>query len=267
MLKKSLKIIFLSFFLCIQMPLWRLFVYAFNASSTEKFTGFSLKWFRVFWRNEQARDAFVNSFVLSFCSATLCILMALFFVYMSVMGRVRKVAFVQKIAQFLAIMPEMFMAVATFLIAVWVRDIVHYDFVGSYGAVVWVGALYFLGPAIYMIMSLTSSIAADVFEAAQDLGARSGYAFWRILVTMMFPALSGVWLAGVLWMMDDFLITLFLGGGRIMNMQSYIYFIEQGDPSTVVNVMACTSVILLLGIMALLYVFLQGTRKKLFSRW
>lgn len=250
-----------------QIPLWRMLLYAFNASGGEHFSGFSLKWFYAFWQNTQAREAFLNSFILSFCSSTLSILMALFFVYMGVMGRLKKVLFVQKIAQFMAVLPEMFMAVAAFFVAVLLRESLHCDIVGSYGCIVWVESLYFLGPAIYMIMSMTSNITTDVFDAAQDLGSKSAYAFWRVLVAMMFPALSGVWLTGVVWMMDDFLVTLFLGGGRIMNMQSYIYFIEQGDPGTIVNVMACTSVILLLGILALLYIFVRGMRNKLFAKW
>ena len=56
-----------------------------------------------------------------------------------------------------------------------------------------------------------SSVNRDVFNAAQDLGAKPSYAFWRSLVAIIFPSLCGLWLMGVLWMMDDFLITHLFG--------------------------------------------------------
>ena len=116
MRRKIIKIFTLSAFLMLQMPLWRLLLYAFNDAGSGKFTHFSLRWFKEFWSTPVARDAFLNSLCVSFLAATLCVVMALLFVYVGVMGYARKSVIVRQFSQCMTVMPEMFPALGAFFL-------------------------------------------------------------------------------------------------------------------------------------------------------
>jgi len=258
----SARIFYIALFFCLQAPLWHLIFYAFNSGSTYVFEGFSLRWFVALWENDVTRMAFTNSFVVSVASATIGLLLSLFLAYVSTCGFGARVTMVRKTAHMMALMPEMVVSISVFLIAVYVREKFHYNIVGSYSLIIWVGSLYMLGPMLYLISSQMRVVGRDVFDAARDLGASASYAFWRVLLIVILPSVLGVWLVGILWMMDDFLITLFLGGGRIMNLQMYMYFVAAGEPNPLLNAIACTTLLLLLSMILLLWICICCSRKR-----
>ena len=62
MQKKVTKLIFVLFIFAMQMPMWRMILYAFSDVGLNEFSGFSFKWFFILWEDENARSAFLNSF-------------------------------------------------------------------------------------------------------------------------------------------------------------------------------------------------------------
>ena len=79
-------------------------------------------------------------------SSTLCVSSALFLTYMKFMGMFKYASFVvSRLLKFIAIMPEMLLALAVFLLAIYLRDVCNCYLIGSYSLIIWVKFSLFFG--------------------------------------------------------------------------------------------------------------------------
>lgn len=246
-----------------QIPLWRLLVYAFNSSLTTQFEGFSVCWIIDVLTDKEALIAIANSLLLAIISATISLLMATLFIYVRFMykGYDGWIGAVANALQSFSIMPEMIVSIVLFSSLLKTQDITGISLLGMRCTISWFLSLIFLPPMMLAIMEQLKLLDDSIFDAAQDLGASATYAFWRCKMKSISMPLVGMWLFAFLWMLDDFMLTTFLGAGGIVNMQTYTYAVAQTGYNTKLNAVALIAFIVILVVLGIISVFCRYKRK------
>jgi spermidine/putrescine transport system permease protein len=84
----------------------------------------------------------------------------------------------------------------------------------------------------YVIISVLPKLTQfnkNIYEVALDLGAKPAYAYWKVVVPEIMPGIVTGFLLAITLSVDDFVISLFTGGG---NLSTYIYSqIKRPNPS------------------------------------
>lgn len=75
---------------------------------------------------------------------------------------------------------------------------------------------------ILIVLPRLRSLDKNLFEAAQDLGARPFYALFRVIIPQLMPAMITAFLLGFTLSLDDFIITQFNSGG-VETISTYVY--------------------------------------------
>jgi spermidine/putrescine transport system permease protein len=100
---------------------------------------------------------------------------------------------------------------------------------------------------VVMVLTRLRSMPPSLVEAAQDLGADSVTAFFRVTLPYLGPALLGGAIFAALLSVDDFVRTFFLGGYRA-TLPILIFSKVQGGMSPEVNAMATLVLVVTVGI-------------------
>ncbi len=120
------------------------------------------------------------------------------------------------------LLPEPIFALSVAGICLWVKYVWGVE-LRSYSAVICVDVFLMLSASWYMVREKLQLLDQRVMDSAQDLGASDFQGMWTVQMPQMLPILMSVWAINYLMVADDFLVSLFVGGGEIVNAQSYVY--------------------------------------------
>lgn len=226
-------------------PLIVVTVYSFNASqSVTLWGGFSLKWYaEIFTGLESAKfkTAAWNSVTIAVMAAIAATIIAT----AAAVGMVRGGAFRGKSASFALIsmpimVPEIVTAVAT---------LIFFSTIGfslGYTSIL-VAHIVFCIPFAYLPIAARLQGIEGVFEeAAQDLYASRGQAFWHVLMPLATPGIISGFLLAFIISLDDFIITNFVKGAGVETLPTAIFgSVKSGIKP---NIMALSTMMLLVSI-------------------
>ena len=205
-------------------PIIVMMLFSFNSTrSTAVFSGFSLRWYRELFRDEQAAEALRNTLILAVLSSVIAtVLGTLAAVGLSRLKRRFTRETIQDVTNIPMMNPDIVTAVSMLMFFVFVGGLLG---IASRSFVtVLIAHITFNLP--YVILSITPKIRQmdkHLLEAAADLGCTPIQTFFRVELPVILPGvLSGLLMAFTL-SLDDFIITQFTKGEGFYTLPTYIY--------------------------------------------
>ncbi len=101
-----------------------------------------------------------------------------------------------------------------------------------------------LGYVVPMVHDRYCELDYALTEASMDLGATQGQTFWRIMVPLLFPALSASALMVFMVSLDDFVVSFFCAGASAQTLPMYIFSMIRSGTTPVVNALSTVLLVL-----------------------
>jgi putative spermidine/putrescine transport system permease protein len=208
-------------------------------------TDFSLRWYRAFLSNKELLDAFVLSFALAVPVTLASLLIGGGAAYAAARWRGRggwalKSGFVAPL-----VVPATALGVALFLF-------LHFlGWTDTLGGVA-IGHIVVTLPYTFRtLLAAFEGVDRSLEEAAQSLGASKSVGLWRVTLPLIKPGLVAAALFSFIVSVDEFTITLFVGGRAVKTVPLAIFnATEYGMDPTIAA--ASTALIVLSGIIIVL---------------
>ncbi|WDI35688.1 ABC transporter permease [Entomospira entomophila] len=226
-------------------PLLILIAYSFNGGKNS-WTGFSLRWYEIlFTRKEMLWQAFFNSILVSITAG----IMATIIGTLSAIGlhwyRFRTKHYIQ-VSNFIAlVLPEIVvgLSLAIFLTSLKINL--------GLGNVILAHVAFIIPFVTLMVLARLDEFDGSIIEAAEDLGAKDLQILTKVIIPIAKPSIIGGFVTGVTLSLEDFVITLFVGGVGSTTLPVAINNTIRKDPDS--NVVYALSVILIAGTVLLVF--------------
>ena len=219
MIRKYLQKIYLALiFILLYAPIVTLIVLSFNQSKTRaKWGGFTLKWYRELFQNEQIMSAFYTTLIIAFVSAAIATIIGTA-AAIAIQGMKQKwKTMYMGLTNIPMMNAEIVMGVSLMLL------FIAFHMTLGFGTIL-IAHITFNIP--YVILSVAPKLKQTnryTYEAALDLGASPVRAFFKVVFPDIVPGvLSGFMLAFTM-SLDDFVITHFTKGPGIDTLSTKIY--------------------------------------------
>ena len=219
MIKKYLQKIYLALiFILLYAPIVTLVVLSFNQSKTRaKWGGFTLKWYKELFQNEQIMSAFYTTLIIAFISAAIATIIGTA-AAIAIQGMKQKwKTMYMGLTNIPMMNAEIVMGVSLMLL------FIAFHMTLGFGTIL-IAHITFNIP--YVILSVAPKLKQTnryTYEAALDLGASPLNAFFKVVFPDIVPGvLSGFMLAFTM-SLDDFVITHFTKGPGIDTLSTKIY--------------------------------------------
>lgn len=198
-------------------PIFVLIMLSFNRSrSRVTWGGFTLSWYQELFSNSQIMDALVATLVLAFSSAMIATVIG-------VSAAIGIHAMRRRNYQVMMVFTNI--------------PILNADIVTGISLMLWF--VYFLPLGFtsvliahitfnipYVILSVMPKIKqmnVSLYEAARDLGANAGYAFFKVVLPQLTGGIVSGFFMAFTMSMDDFVITYFTKGAGVNTLSTMIY--------------------------------------------
>ena len=219
MIRKYLQKIYLALiFILLYAPIVTLVVLSFNQSKTRaKWGGFTLKWYKELFQNEQIMSAFYTTLIIAFISAAIATIIGTA-AAIAIQGMKQKwKTMYMGLTNIPMMNAEIVMGVSLMLL------FIAFHMILGFGTIL-IAHITFNIP--YVILSVAPKLKQTnryTYEAALDLGASPLNAFFKVVFPDIVPGvLSGFMLAFTM-SLDDFVITHFTKGPGIDTLSTKIY--------------------------------------------
>lgn len=219
MIKKSLQKLYLALiFIILYAPIVTLMVLSFNQSKTRsKWGGFTLKWYKELFQNEQIMSAFYTTLIIAFLSAAAATVIgtAAAIAIQGMKNRWRTLY--MGVTNIPMMNAEIVMGVSLMLLFIACRMTL------GFGTILITHITFNIPYVILSVAPKLKQTNRHVYEAALDLGASPLNAFFKVVFPDIVPGvLSGFMLAFTM-SLDDFVITHFTKGPGIDTLSTKIY--------------------------------------------
>lgn len=208
-------------------PIGTLMVLSFNNSRTSvKWGGFSLKWYQRLFENDTILAALGNTLLIAVLSAAIATLLGTSAAIAVHHMRKRRQNLCISIVNIPMLNAEIVTGIAFMLLFITVGNllsIVGIHFEMGFGTVL-IGHITFNLPYVVLsVMPKLKQLNMSMYEAALDLGAGEGQAFFRIVLPDIMPGVLSGFLLSFTMSLDDFVITHFVKGLGADTLSTLIY--------------------------------------------
>jgi len=196
-------------FVILYVPMATLVAYSFNEGRViGNWQGFSLKWYGAALRNQAFLDAAINSLILATSAAVLATIMAtMAALATSRTAKFRGEGIVHVILNQPLMVPEIVLAIALLIIIGQIKEMTGYTGLGFLIA----AHTTFCIPFAYLpIRARLASMDLSLETAAADLYASRFYAFRRVTLPLIAPAIMAGFMLAFVVSLDDLVMTEFL---------------------------------------------------------
>ncbi|NMB02074.1 MAG: ABC transporter permease [Firmicutes bacterium] len=225
------------FFVLLYLPVLSVILYSFNASpSTAQWTGFTLDWYRVLFRDRVIVQAFRVSIQVAILTAIFSAVLGTFtaVVSMSVTARMKK-----------AIQGAMFLPLLVPEIALGVSLLFFFNALRlPFGRLTLVlSHSLFCVPYVYVMVQLRlQEIDRSILESARDLGATKWQVIKTIILPLVTPSIVTASLLSLAMSLDDVIISTYMSGPRTTTLPVHIFSMMRVGVTPKVNAM-CTLIL------------------------
>lgn len=200
------------------LPIFTLMVMSFNSSkSMYVWEGFSLKWYKEMFSNEQILSAIWNTFSIALCSAVIATLIGT----MAAMG----IRHISKKSR-LVFMGLNNIPLLNADIVIGISLMLTFIAMGislSWTTVLLAHITFSIPYVILSVMPKLRQLQTNTYEAALDLGASPMHAFFEVVLPDLRPGIMSGFLLAFTMSVDDFVVTHFTRGAGINTISTLIY--------------------------------------------
>lgn len=200
------------------LPILVVVVYSFNESRlTSSFEGFSLKWYRLLFSDQNMLNALLNSLLLALSSSILAAIIATSAALGFKKARIWGKSLIEKASLLPLIIPEIILGMVF---------MAFFSLLGfRFGFITLLLAhTAFCIPYVYtQVSARIETLDFSCIDAARDLGASGIRTFFSITLPLIFPAiLSGMFLSFAM-SFDDVIISVFCTGSTVNTLPVMVY--------------------------------------------
>jgi spermidine/putrescine transport system permease protein len=208
-------------FALLYIPIFTLVVFAFNeGNSVAIWQGFSLRWFRQAWNNQQVVEASIRSAQIAFSAAIMATIAATMAAIATTRtrpyrGLTAKYAFINQPLM----IPEIVTAVALLIVFARIKVATGYSGLGY----LIIAHTAFCIPFAYLpIRARLESMDLTLETAAADLYATPWKTFRRVTLPLLFPGILAGFMLAFVVSLDDVVITEFVKSGGQDTLPTYM---------------------------------------------
>ena len=228
------------------LPLVILIIYSFNDSTSMRWVGFSLRWYKRLFGERELWRSFWNSIIIAFSSALTATVIGTFGAIGINWYRFKLRNYVQTVSFLPMILPEIIIGVSLSI------------FFAGIGIPLGLFTIFaahttFNLPFVFlMVMARLDEFDFSIIEAAQDLGANEKQTLLKVTLPICMPGIISGLLTAVTLSLEDFVITFFVAGPGSSTLPIFIFsaITRKGGVTPVISAL---SVIMILGTVFLTY--------------
>ena len=224
-MKTASKIYMALAFVFLFAPIVIMLVFSFNdAKSLSVFSGFSLKWYRELFRDEQTLTSVKNTLILAFSASVIS----------TVMGTAAAVGIdkirskwyrtaIDTVTNIPMVNPDIITGISLMLMFVFIGRLFGASTSLNFATMLIAHITFCLPYVILQVLPKLAQADKALPEAARDLGCSPGRAFFKVQLPEIFPGiLTGLIMAFTL-SLDDFVISYFTAGNGFQTLPIRIY--------------------------------------------
>lgn len=213
---KALYIVLIVLFL--YLPIGTLMVLSFNESkSMTSWQGFSFRWYREMFNNEELMEALGNTFTIALWASIIAtVIGVLACIAMNAMTDRKRNIFMG-----LNNIPLLNADIVTGISLM--ISFLMFGISLNYGTVLFAHVTFCIPYVILSVMPKFKQLENHTYEAALDLGASPAYAFFKVVLPDLMPGITSGFLLSFTMSVDDFVITHFTRGAGINTLSTLIY--------------------------------------------
>lgn len=248
-------------------PIMSLIIYSFNESKVVSlWTGFSLKWYKALFANQDILNAAWLSLKIAFMTANLAVIIgtvgALVIVrFKSFKGK----SILNGLVTAPLVMPDVMTGLALLLMFVVLGQTIGWPKRGI--TTITLGhATIAIAYVLVVVRARLAEFDVDLEEAALDLGAKPMTVFFRITLPIIFPSIAAGWLLAFTLSLDDVVLASFLSGPGSTTLPLVVFSSIRKGVSPEINALA-TIIVLLVTVGILIAGYVVNRRIKTKQRW
>jgi len=205
-------------FVFLYAPIATLIVLSFNASKTRaKWGGFSLKWYKALFENEEIIQALWNTLAIAFLSALIAtVIGTIACISMQAMKK-RSRSVIMGVTNIPMLNADIVTGISFMLLFISLG--VKFGF----GTILLSHITFNIPYVILSVMPRMKQLNPSTYEAALDLGASHMQAFFKVVFPDILPGIFSGFLMAFTMSLDDFIITHFTKGPGIDTLSTELY--------------------------------------------
>ena len=230
------------------LPIVILIIFSFNnAYRGVIWTGFTLKWYSLLFKDDKIWRAFLNTAIIAITSSTIATVIGVLSAVGIYWHEFKLKKYFQGLIYTPLIIPDILMGVSMLMLFVSLKIplglftifVAHVTFSIAY--------------VILIVIARLENFDYSIVEAAQDLGANWHQIFFKIVIPMIKPAIIASFLLSITLSIDDFVITFFVAGPGSTTLPLQIYSMIKFGVSPEINALSTLLIVgtLLLSIIGL----------------
>lgn len=205
-------------------PILTLIILSFNKSkSRAKWGGFTLKWYKELFSNQDILNALYVTLLIAFLSALIAVILGtLASVAMNSMKKKPR-ALLMAVTNIPMLNADIVTGISLMLLFIFMNLFFKTRIRLGFGTVLLAHITFNIPYVILSVMPKLRQINKNTYEAALDLGASPIYAFYKVILPEIFPGILSGFLLAFTMSLDDFTITYFTTGPGIDTLSTKIY--------------------------------------------
>lgn len=216
---KAVRTIYLAVvMLFLYIPILTLMIFSFNESkSMFKWTGFSFRWYREMFADEQIISAILNTFSIAAVSSFFATILGILTCIGIMAMRKRSENVIMGLNNITLLNADIVTGISLML------GFIAFGFYLNRGTVLLAHITFSVPYVILSVMPKFKQLGPSSYEAALDLGASPSYAFRKVVLPELRPGIVAGFLLAFTMSVDDFVVTHFTRGAGINTISTLIY--------------------------------------------
>ena len=237
-------------------PILTLIAYSFNDNKRVMvWKGFSFRWYKELFHNEQILEAFYTSLKIASLSATFATVMGVMIGFsLTRISTIPARPFFIFLSSSPLVMPEIILGLSLLLFFISSNHIIGFPSSKGQLTVLISHITFSVAFVAVIIQSRLSSYDKNIEEAAQDLGTIPNMIFWKVTAPVILPAILSGWLLAFTLSLDDLVVASFTTGPGANTLPIVVFSKVRLGLSPEVN--ALSAIIMLIVILAAISIYL-----------
>ncbi|MBO5211934.1 MAG: extracellular solute-binding protein [Clostridia bacterium] len=212
-------------FIFLYMPIAVLILFSFNSSSsTGRFDGFSLRWYRELFSDAATMNALKNTLILAVLSSIIATVIGTLAAYgINKMKNRHLKGGITAVTNVPMMNPEIVTGISMMLLFVFVGGIINSKTVLGFGTVLIAHVTFNLPYVILSVMPKFKQMDKHLPEAALDLGCTPMQSFLKVELPQILPGIISGFIMAFTLSLDDFIISYFTVGSGFETLPIRIY--------------------------------------------
>ncbi len=205
-------------FVFLYAPIATLIVLSFNASKTRaKWGGFTLKWYRALFRNEDIMQALFNTLAIALIASLTATVVGTIACIAIMNMKKRSRSIIMGITNIPMLNADIVTGISLMLL------FISLSLRFGFGTILLSHITFCIPYVILSVMPRMKQLNPSTYEAALDLGAGPVYGFFKVVFPDILPGVLSGFLMAFTMSLDDFIITHFTKGAGVDTLSTKIY--------------------------------------------